>query len=62
MQLILLAILRKVGTEVLLCILKELVRILEGRKDNNICSDDTIAIESRVRNARNDVAKPIVHA
>ncbi|QIW87108.1 hypothetical protein AHP1_2771 [Aeromonas phage Ahp1_CNU-2021] len=61
MQLILLAILRKVGTEVLLCILKELVRILEGRKDNNICSDDTTAIESRVQNARDEVAQPIVH-
>lgn len=61
MQLILLAILRKVGTEVLLYILKELVRILEARKDNNICSDDTCAIESRVNTARDEVAQPIVH-
>lgn len=61
MQMILLLILRKIGTEVLLTVLKELVRILEGRKDNFICNDDVCAIDSRVQTAKDPAAKPITH-
>lgn len=58
---LLLLILKKVGTELLLYILKELVKILENRRDNNIGETDYLAIKRRVETARDAEADPLQH-
>lgn len=61
MKTILMLILKKVGTELLLYILKELVKILENRRDNNFGESDYLAIERRVEIARDAEADPLQH-
>lgn len=61
MQAIILFMLKRVGTEMLLQVLKQLVRILEVRKDNNINDEDVSAIDNRISVVKEPVAKPIVH-
>lgn len=61
MQAIILFMLKRVGTEMLLQVLKQLVRILEVRKDNNINGEDVSAIDNRISVVKEPVAKPIVH-
>lgn len=61
MQAIILFMLKRVGTEVLLQVLKQLVRILEVREDNNIGNADVNAIDNRVSVVKELDAKPIVH-
>ena len=45
MQAIVLAILQKVGTEVLLLILDEIVELIKGREDNTLDKKDSEAIK-----------------
>lgn len=61
MQAILLFMLKRVGTEVLLQMLKQLVKLLEKRIDNNFGSEDVEAIEKRVEVAKEPFAAPIKH-
>ncbi|AUE22747.1 hypothetical protein Ah1_00229 [Aeromonas phage Ah1] len=61
MQAIILFMLKRVGTEVLLQMLKQLVKILEKRIDNNFGSEDVDAIEKRVEVAKDPFASPIAH-
>lgn len=61
MQAIALLLLKKVGTEALLYLLKELIKILEKRTDNNIAEADVAAVESRIEKALDGAAKPLRH-
>lgn len=57
MQAIILLLLKKIGTEALLFLLKELVKILESRPDNNIDEVDVKAVVTRVSDAMEETAK-----
>lgn len=61
MQAIILFMLKRIGTEVLMQMLKQLVKILEKRIDNNFGSEDVDAIEKRVEVAKDPFAAPISH-
>lgn len=52
MHVLIVMLLRKIGTDALLFVLKELVQMLEARPDNNISEDDVKAVCSRVEDAR----------
>jgi hypothetical protein len=52
MHVLIVMLLRKIGTDALLFVLKELVKMLESRPDNNISEDDVKAVCSRVEDAR----------
>lgn len=54
MQAIILFMLKRLGTEVILQVLKQIVRILEGRLDNNITEDDVKAIDERISEAKKE--------
>lgn len=58
MQAIVLFLLKRFGTEMILQLLKELIRILESRLDNNIDKDDVDAIHTRLDTAKDVSIKP----
>lgn len=54
MQAIILAILQKVGTEVLLAVLEEIIDMIKGRDDNSLDEKDSEAIKEVTKQVKID--------